>query len=102
MHKGQVVLHIDFVVGLQAAKSGTVLEIILFTYMRDFSGVEAHAVMHIDVHALFDGLPQSRGCRVKRIVEIEEDGSEFHSVIIPFGHGFRACTRILRVIRVQE
>ena len=35
-------------------------------------------IAHVDVHALFDGMPQSRGCRVQGVVQVEEDGSEFH------------------------
>ena len=82
MHKSQKVFGVDFVIGLQSAQGGSVLQVILLAQTWDFSRVEAHAITHIDIHALFDSMPQSSGCGIECIVKIEEDCCEFHGVII--------------------
>jgi len=90
VYKGQEVLHVDFVVGLQSAQRGAVLEIILFTHLRDLCRVEAHMVAHVEVHALFNSMPQSGGGGIERIVEIEENGRVFHRILKPEAAGLRS------------
>ena len=82
MHISQVIIHIDLMMFLQAVQSCAILQIIFFAQRGNFIGGNVHALAHVIVHAVFDGLPQTRIGRIKRVVEVEKNGGKSHWAII--------------------
>jgi len=83
VHKSQEVILIHIVPLLQSAQGGPIHFEILLAQVRDIVFRNAEPVAHVQIHASLDGFPQTRGGRIKRVIEIEEDGRKAHLAIIP-------------------
>lgn len=73
MHKGKEVLFIHLMTFDQPAQGSAVHFIVLLSQNGNIPFRDAHVVAHVDVHAFLDRIPQACGCRIKRVVEIEEN-----------------------------
>ena len=93
MHEGQEFVRIHLVAFLQAAQGGAIhLEVLLAQGGRVLFG-NAEALVDVQVDAPLDGLPQTGGAGVERIVEVEEEGGKTHPAIIPSGRGLSFFSR---------
>ena len=82
MHVGQEILHVHLMIGLESAQGCAVLAEIFLAQAGNILRGDAHLFDHILAHAGLERGPKTAGGGVERIVEVEEDRSEFHGAII--------------------
>ncbi len=82
MHISQVIIHINWVMFLQAVQGCAILQIIFFAQGGDFSGGNIQPLAHVIAHAVFDCQPQARVGGIQRVVEVKKNGGKFHCAII--------------------